>query len=347
MADLDSIAESEEVEDDSIAASLEAAFEAHGGDDEGETATQNEVDAVVDAPSEGESPEAGGEDTPKIDTPADTPADTEAQPDLDTAPSSLPPAAREAWKDAPEAIKAAVAKREKDYEQGILKYSADAKRANEMDTALRPFEQYLGMNGGTAHIGDLMRTGATLQMGTQIQKAQQISDLINQYGIDINTLDGLLSGNGAPQGAQQNDEVSRQIQAAMQPYEKMMQDNQRREQDSQHQSEQRVQSEIGTFSSDPANEFYADVRSDMADILDAAAKHGTEMSLKQAYDRACLIHPEISNVITARNSQQDLGAKRNAASSINGTRGGTTNATPTGSIRETLSHVYDNAGGRV
>ena len=50
-------------------------------------------------------------------------------PDVGDAPSSLPPAAREAWGDTPDAVKAAVAKREKDYEAGIMKYADNAKRA--------------------------------------------------------------------------------------------------------------------------------------------------------------------------------------------------------------------------
>jgi hypothetical protein len=335
----------EEVEDDSIAASLEAAFEEH--ENEGEETAEQSVESVVNESPATETSQAGGENTDPVDQGTDAATSAEAKPDLDTAPSSLPPAAREAWKDAPEAIKEAMVKREEHYQNGIDKFRSDAGRAQEMDSALRPFEQYLSMNGGTAHIGDLMRTGASLQMGTQVQKAEQIAGLIQQYGIDINTLDGILSGNGAPAATQQNDAISQQIQQAMQPYQQMAQGFQQQQQQQEQQSQQHVQNEIGTFSSNPDNEFYNDVRADMADILDTAAKHGTEMNLKQAYDRACQLHPEISNVIMARNNQNDLSAKRNAASSLSGTRGGTNSAVPTGSIRETINHVWDNVGGRV
>jgi hypothetical protein len=348
MADLDKdsiqIEEPEEVVELSLADSIGAAMDAH---EEGE-ADATPAEPVADDASEGE-PD-GGTDDPVSEATPDEPEIQEADDGstgLDTAPNSLPPAAREAWKDAPTALKEAVAKREKDYEKGILKYSADAKRATEMDSALKPFEQYLGMNGGNAHIGDLLRTGAGLQMGSPIQKAEQIAGLISQFGVDINTLDGILSGNGASAPVQQQDAVQKAVEAALQPYQEMMQKSHQREQASEQQSQQQVSNEITTFSSDPANEFYNDVRQDMADILDAGAKHGTEMTLKQAYDRACLIHPEISSVITARNAQQDIGAKRNAASSISGTRSGVNTSIPTGSIRDTIDAVWDNVGGRV
>jgi hypothetical protein len=342
------IAESEVEEEVSMADSIEAAIDANGEDNASESESTSESVESVDTESpKGEVAEEGGEDAQESAGATDAAQDTEEKPDLDNAPSSLPPAAREAWKDAPEAIKEAMVKREDYYQQGIDKFKADAGRAQEMDQALRPFEQYLGMNGGHAHIGELLRTGASLQMGTQAQKAEQIAGLIQQFGVDINTLDGILSGNGAPQATQQSDAVAQQVQAALQPYQQMMQQQQQQQQNAEQQSQNNVQNEIGAFSSDTANEFYNDVRSDMADILDMAAKHGTQMNLKQAYDRACQLHPEISSVITARNAQNDLGAKRNAASSINGTRGGTNSATPTGSIRDTLDHVWDNAGGRV
>ena len=35
------------------------------------------------------------------------------------------------------------------------------------------------------------------------------------------------------------------------------------------------------------NEFLADVRLDMADLIDMAAKQGRPLNLQQAYDRAC------------------------------------------------------------
>ena len=337
---MNNIAEQITTEDeDTLASALDAAWHSNSEDgDTGDIETQSDTIA----------PEATGEQDPEpLAADAEIPASGKTAPvvDPDKAPNSLPPEAREVWKDAPAALKAAVAKREKDYEQGILKYAGDARRAQDMDNALRPFEQYLGMNGGVSHIGDLMRTGARLQMGSPIQKAQQIATLINQFGVDIETLDGLLSGNGAPQASQQSD-IQRQINEAMQPFQTIAQSFQQREQETKNQSQARVQSEIQAFSTSPGNEFYADVRSDMADILELASRQNREMSLAEAYKRACTLHPEISGILAARNSTTDLQAKRRAASSINGTRGGSNSETPTTSVRSTLEHAWD-AGNKV
>ena len=43
--------------------------------------------------------------------------------------------------------------------------------------------------------------------------------------------------------------------------------------------------EVESFGSD--KDFFEDVREDMADLLDLAAKRGLDLSLEQAYERAC------------------------------------------------------------
>ena len=42
------------------------------------------------------------------------------------------------------------------------------------------------------------------------------------------------------------------------------------------------------------------MRDDMADMLDLAAKRSRVMSLKEAYDRACMMNPGISKIIEQR-----------------------------------------------
>jgi hypothetical protein len=60
-------------------------------------------------------------------------------------------------------------------------------------------------------------------------------------------------------------------------------------------------------------DFFADVREDMADILELAARRGLDMTMEQAYERACRMNPEISRIIAQREA---AGAARSGQSPI-------------------------------
>lgn len=108
-----------------------------------------------------------------------------------------------------------------------------------------------------------------------------------------------------------------------------------------------MQAEMGNtiqqFANDPANEFYSDVQGDMADIMDMAAARGQKLGLKEAYDKACLMHPTISQITQNRQAQAAVQQKRQAASSIHGGPGGA-QVTQPGSITAALNDAWDNAG---
>ena len=58
------------------------------------------------------------------------------------------------------------------------------------------------------------------------------------------------------------------------------------------------------------HEFAMDVKDDMADLIEMASRRGREMSLEEAYDRACRAHPEISKIF-AKRDQANAAASRN------------------------------------
>jgi hypothetical protein len=47
-------------------------------------------------------------------------------------------------------------------------------------------------------------------------------------------------------------------------------------------------------------EFFADVKDEMADIIELAAKHGRTITPRQAYEKAVSLHPEVSKVVEQR-----------------------------------------------
>ena len=259
-------------------------------------------------------------------------------------PVGLSPEAREVWKDTPKAVQEALVQREKQFATGIQKYAEAAKRAEGMDRALQPYQQYLAMNGGPEHIGALLQTGAGLQMGSPVQKAQTVAKLIKDFGVDISTLDSLLVGDAPPAQAQQQNDTQMAIQQAMAPYQQFMQQQQQQQQMAQQQQGQQVQSEVQAFATNPANEFYNDVKMDMADLMDMAANRGQNMPMEEAYKRACQMNTGISNILQSRTSANDIAGKVAAAASISGSPGGPGGGKNNPSLGDSIRDAWDNAG---
>ena len=264
------------------------------------------------------------------------------EPSLDTPPKGLSIEAREAWKDTPESVRAEIAKREQDYEAGIVKYAQNAKRAEAMDRSLAPYQSLFAVNGGPKQtIETLLQAGAALQMGAPGQKAQVVANMIKQFGVDIKTLDGLLVGEVDPE-VQAQSQLDQLLNQRLAPIQQQLQQYQQREQQQLAQSQQQVQSEVSQFGQQ--HEFYDDVKMEMADLLDMAANRGRPMTMEQAYNIACSSNPQISKIMSARQSQQSSQARRAAASSVRGAPGAQGGGSSTGSRLAALNDAWDNAG---
>lgn len=262
-------------------------------------------------------------------------------------PVSLPAAAREEWKNTPKAMKDAIAKRERDYAVGIQKHAEGAKRAAQMDQVLSPYRQYFAINGNNPAktVSELLQTAASLHSGAPLQKAQQVVNLIHQFGVDVQAVDKLLVGETPDQPAPAQDHAIQQaVQQAVAPYQQHMQQIQQAQAQQTQKAQGAAMDELQRFSQDPKNEFFRDVRMDMADILDFAAKRGMDMSLEDAYHRACQLHPEVSKVIGSRVQQQTVQRKRRASSSVAGSPGGPGGAQAPVDMRGAIEQAWDNAG---
>ncbi len=258
---------------------------------------------------------------------------------FDAAPNSLSPLAREKWKETPLEIRKEMARREQNYEQGIMKYAEDAKRAKAVDAMVQPYQQYLAMAGQPPAdtIGQLLQTASVLQMGTPVQRAQQIAQIINQFGVDIETLDHILSGSGAPPPAPEQ-YITQAVQQAIQPYQQFMSQFEQQQQIASQQKMVQLQSELGQF--EQTHEFYKDVRADMADILDLAAARNMDMPLEEVYRRACLMHPEVSQILEAR-GRQPTPRQRAAATSLRGAPGGVEVDAEPEDLRAAIAKAWD------
>ena len=175
-------------------------------------------------------------------------------------------------------------------------------------------------------------------MGSPVQRAHTVANLIKQFGVDIATLDEVLSGQ------QVREAPPKPVDPELEELRHFAQQYKQQQAWQAQQSQQVVASEVTQFAQDPKNEFYMDVRDDMADILDMAAKRNMNMSLQEAYRRACMVHPEISQILQKRSTAPTERQKR-AASSISGSPGGSgDDSLQSDSVRDAIERAWDMAG---
>ena len=239
------------------------------------------------------------------------------------APVSWKPSTRELWNKLPVAVQQEVQRREGDIAKGMQQASGYKKMAAEYHSVVQPFESLIRAQNSTPSqaITNLMTTAARLTMGTPAQKAAVISEIIQNYGVDIETLDTVLSGQEMPDS--QYGPILQQLDTKLAPITDFMSRFSQTEQQQVQETSQKVTQDIQVFASDPKNSFFEDVREDMADFLEFAGKRNIPMTLKDAYDKACANHPEVSKVINqrkaarvARLSGRAGAGKRHAASGV-------------------------------
>jgi hypothetical protein len=188
----------------------------------------------------------------------------------------------------------------------------------------------------------MMQTAAIFRTGTAQQKAQTAAHIIKNFGVDLPMLDSMLAG------SYQQDPVQAQINEQLAPVhalQKQVQDMQRERMESVDNS---ASQSIEAFGADPANEFFADVRETMADILDLAAQRGQAMDLSTAYNRAIMMHDDISEVVTQRRLAAEVGkrsepARRARAKAVSVTGAPAQGETPpkSGNIRDDILNAID------
>jgi hypothetical protein len=332
-------------EPDTLSAALSAAWDdAEEEIDDGSIDTRSEGSAEDDKHIESSDTKADGTAVPEQGEPLHKLGDG-SNTDAEVAPKSLPPAAREAWGKTPKAMRDAIATREKQYEDGIMKYSQGAKQAQQMQQTFQPFQQYTSMNGGPKQaITGLLQTGSMLQMGSPQQKAEIVANIIGQFGVDISTLDNMLVGNAPSQEVQQNSQMEQMLNQRLQPLQQQLGVYQQRDQQQANNRQTEIGNELHQFANDPANEFYNDVSGRMADELDMAVQNGTKLDLKGAYELAVRSNPEIFKLVQSRANAKSLGSKRTAATSIHGTPQGGGGGKANPSVRSAIEDAWDNAG---
>lgn len=318
-----------------------------------EVITAEEPEIEVDATEGGESEEiaepANRTSAKKTKKSATAPAESaEGDDKTDTrslkAPVNWGAKDRQDWSRIPPTLQSKILAREQEIAT-TMQNSAAARSTHEEFTQLaNTYGSVLSGLGDTpmATVKTLFNTVAGLRMGSPTQKAQMISDLIADFGVDIGTLDTVLSGSTVSQA---------QPQVQNQHFEDLLNQRLAPMQQFLNQQQEAVKSkavnEVQAFAEKA--EFINDVRMDMADLIEFSANRGTPITMQQAYQKACALNPQVSQVLQERaqkqkllGTQNTLNEKRAASTSLSSNRGGSGGVNGRGmSLRSDLLNAID------
>jgi hypothetical protein len=264
------------------------------------------------------------------------------------APQAWKPEAREAFKALPPIVQQEVARRERDVARYVQETAQIRQHFDSFVDTCRPYGQLIALDGGDPMktFGEYLKTGAVLRLGTPTEKAHAIAQAVRQFDVNIGALDTALAqlfgGQVPQQGFQQpqtfKDPRLDELLGAIE------QTKAQREQELEH----RQLTEINTFRTNPKNEFFDDLRPDIADLLEINARRGVKMTLDEAYTRAAAMHPEISKVVQQRRTQeavtrqkQLIDQKRRAVSGAPGAPLPRTNGADPDDLRSVISAAMD------
>ena len=330
------------VEEDSgsLSDDLSAAWEAS---EEGETADGPGGEDLAGEPDAGAVSADGGErqtEQPAVEEVAG------GKPPIDWSPEL-----REQWGGLPAGVKSQIVARENQMAQAMQGTAQARSIANEFTGVANQYGSVMaaeGVKNPVQMFDNVMRTVSELRMGTPQQKANRMAELIQNYGVDLTTLDGALTASikGAPAPQGENAQFEQMLDQRLAPVNQMMQQLAGMQQNKQQQTQQSAMQEVDTFAQ--SAEFLSDVRHDVADLMDLATRQGREMPLQEAYDKACAMNPQIASVLEQRatqaklaGNQRSIAGKRNAGSSLAPGNPRGQNTTPAGSLYDAISAAWD------
>lgn len=232
-------------------------------------------------------------------TPPGTPDAPKASPQGELkAPGGWSPQAREKWPSTAPEVQQEVHRREREMATTLQRTAGAAKLGQSFQQVLAPYEAMIRAEGGEplAAVDSVMRTAAALRTAPPAHKAQLIANMVKTFGVPIDMLDAALVGQApkdGKQGAQDFDpkQFRQEILADLRSH--VQQER------NQHQAIQ-AHSEVEAFA--PKAEFLDDVREDMSDLMEVAARRGKMLTMEQAYEAALRLphHEGILGVLKQR-----------------------------------------------
>ena len=269
---------------------------------------------------------------------------------IDRPPTSWKKEAKGEWAALPLQARQEIHKREAEINRVLQQSAPDRQLAEQFKQVASPHVERMRQRGidPVQATAGLFQADFVLSTAPQKDRAALMAKLIMDYGVSVQELDNALAPlvNGNPQAPAQQPDIAaivqQQLSQALAP---IMQ----REQQQRQQAYQEVEQTVESMSVDPKYPFFEDVRLDMADLIDLAAKRGLALSLDEAYSRAVRANPNTygqlerqSTVSNATQAHQAAIRAKNAGSSISGAPagGGGQRNTGDGSLRGAIEAAF-------
>lgn len=265
------------------------------------------------------------------------------------APQAWKPAAREHWAQIPKEAREEIYRHERQVKETLQQTAEIRRYADAVQKTLEPYRHFIKAEGSNDFqaIDNMMAAAARLRTGTSVEIADLVSKIVTQYGVGrfgnqfIQELDNALSGRAPQQVDPQVAAMQQRFEQELAPLRKMQQQMMYQQQQQEYELNQVANGEVSNFLQ--THEFAADVRNEMADIIDMGAARGINYSLDQAYEIACRAHPEINRVLQqreqakiAQSMTQTAQKARSAAVSVGGSPSVGAPDQPMGSIRDAI-----------
>ena len=267
-----------------------------------------------------------------IDQPSEAVADPAAKLAI-RAPASWSPAAKATFDKLPPEVQQAVAKREQEIDHGLRRKSEEVKRYEPLEQLIAPRRAVWAAQGMDE--ASAIKTLLAAQDLLERDPKQGLEFLARSYGVNLNT----AQPQGQPYQAQPARDSHPEIAALKQQLQVLQ---------SQVQTAQTapIVSQIDAFQNDPANLYFENVRDDMAVLL----HNGKASDLKEAYDMACWMRPDIRPFLQTTQAPaapvQDKAAQaRRAAVSVTGSPGQTRVPKSNGSIEDDIRAAFEEVAG--
>ena len=251
------------------------------------------------------------------------------------APASWSPAAKATFDKLPPEVQQAVAKREQEIDHGLRRKSEEVKRYEPLEQLIAPRRALWAAQGMDE--ASAIKTLLAAQDLLERDPKQGLEFLARSYGVNIASLSA--QPQGQPYQAQPAPDSHPEIAALKQQLQVLQ---------SQVQTAQTapIVSQIDAFQNDPANLYFENVRDDMAVLL----HNGKAADLKEAYDMACWMRPDIRPFLQTAQApaapMQDKAAQaRRAAVSVTGSPGQTAIRKSNGSIEDDIRAAFEEVAG--
>lgn len=260
------------------------------------------------------------------------------------APASWRPEVREHWGTLPDPVRAEIQRRETEVARTLQETAEARKTAEAVMKTIEPYQAFIRAENSNPlqAIDNLMGTAARLRTGTAPELAQLVAGIVNQYGTGrfgngfIEMLDSALAGQTPKQDPQQL-AMEQVLNQRLAPVQQMLTQFQQAQIAQQQQAAQAAQSEVSTFLE--RAEFGNDVREDMADIIEAAQRRGQNMSLADAYKKACMMNDSVRSVISQRIKAQGAQQNTQAAQKARSAAVQVSGSAPMGALKQEATDV--------